>query len=123
MINRGEMYRIKMDNKDGIKPKNTNTYRYKYIIIIGYDCNNLYGVVVTNTRDHPLIPIEFQYPLKHNEYDCFVNCYKLYEVSSARLTQDCFQGSISDDDYKLIVGCVRTSPLISKKVLKKFHIS
>ena len=122
MIKTGDVYRIKMDNSDGIKPKGTDLYRYKYIIIIGHDENSLYGSVVTNTKDHPLIPVEFQYPLTHNEYKCFVNCYKLYEVSSERLTPDCYNGNISDADYELIVGCVKTSPLVSKKTLKKFGI-
>ena len=74
---------------------------------------------LTNT----LIPIEFQYPLKHNGYKCFVNCHKLYEVSLDRLTRDNHQGNILDtDDYELIVECVKKSPVISKKKLKKFGI-
>jgi len=122
MIRPGNVYRIKMYHSDGIKPKGTDTYRYKYIIIIGYDGYDFYGIVSTNTRDHHIIPIEFQYPLKHHGYNCFVNCYQLHQVSSARLTSDCYEGKISDDDFELIFECVKKSPLISEKVLKKFGI-
>ena len=122
MITLGDVYRIKMYQTDGIKPKGKDTFRYKYIIIIGYDGNNYYGVVSTNTRDHHLVPIEFQYPLKHDGYDCFVNCFKLHQVSSVRLTQDCFKGKVSNDDFELIVGCVKDSPRIPENVLKKFGI-
>ena len=122
MIKIGDFYRIKMDDKDGITPKGNDTHRYKYVIIIGHDKNTLYGAVVTNTKDHHLIPIEFQYPISLHEYKCYVNCHKLYEVSSERLKPDCFQGNISKDDYELIVGCVKTSQLISNKKLKKFGL-
>jgi hypothetical protein len=108
--------------EDGIKPKGDDTHRNKYIIIIGYDGNILYGVVVTNTKNHHLIPDEFQYPLTHNGYKCFANCYKLHEVSPKRLTPDCYQGNISEDDHELIVECVKTSPLIPKKVLRKYGL-
>ena len=122
MIRLGDFYRIKMDNSDGIAPKGNDTYRYKYIIIIGHDKNNLYGAVVTNTKDHHLVPIEFQYPINLHGYKCYVNCHKLYEVSSKRLASDCYQGNISKNDYELIVECVKMSPLIPKKKLEKFGL-
>jgi len=122
MIALGDVYRIKMYLADGIKPKGKDTYRHKYIIIIGYDGVNYYAAVSTNTRDHHLVPIEFQYPIKHNGYNCFVNCFKLHQVSSLRLTKDCHQGKISEDDFDLIIGCVKCSPRIPKNVLKKFKI-
>ena len=122
MIKLGDVYRIKMYKSDGIRPKGTDTFRYKYIIIVGYDGNSFYGAVATNTRDHHIVPIEYQYPLNHQGYNCFVNCYKLHEVSSVRLTSDCYEGEISDDDFELIVGCVRNSPIIPAKVLKKYGV-
>jgi len=122
MIQPGDFYRIKMYHSDGIKPKGDDTYRYKYIIILGHDGNNFYGIVSTNTRDHHLVPIDFQYPLRQDGYNCYVNCYQLHQVSSARLTPDCYKGKISDDDLELIVGCVKNSPLIHKKILKRFGI-
>lgn len=118
----GDVYRIKMYPEDGIKPKGDDTYRYKYIVIVGHDGDTLYGAVVTNTKDHHIIPVEFQYPLTHNGYKCFANCYKLHEIPSKKLTQDCYNGNISMNDYKLIVECVKTSPVIPKKKLKKFGL-
>ena len=121
MIKPGEVYRIKMYRTDNIDPKNY-AYRYKYIIVVGYDGDKLYGVVATNTRDHHLVPIEFQYPLTHQGYKCFVNCYQLHQVSITRLTQDCYEGKISDDDLELIVGSIKTSPIVSEKTIKKFGL-
>ena len=122
MIQVGGVYRIRMYLSDGIRPKGEDSYRHKYIIIVGYDGENYYGAVATNTHDHHLVPIEYQYPLKHQGYSCFVNCYQLHQVSSVRLTQDCYKGKISDDDFELIVGCIKNSPLVHDKVLKKFGI-
>jgi hypothetical protein len=111
-----------MYRNDGIIPKGNDAYRNKYIVIIGHDGKNLYGAVATNTRDHHLVPIDFQYPFKHEGYNCFVNCYQLHQVSSERLTDDCYKGKISDEDFELIVECVKDSPLIQEKLLKKFGI-
>jgi len=122
MITIGDVYRIKMNQNDGITPKGNDSYRYKYIIIIGYDGNNYYGAVTTNTRDHHLVPIEFQYPIKLSGYNCFVNCYKLHQVSILRLTPDCFTGRISNDDFDLIIGCVKESPRIPVSELREFRI-
>jgi hypothetical protein len=122
MIQPGNVYRIRMYQSDGIIPKGADTYRYKYIIIVGHDGNNFYGIVSTNTRDHHLVPIEFQYPLKHNDYRCYVNCYQLHQVSSKRLLPDCYKGKIADDDFELIIESVKNSPLIHEKILKKFGI-
>lgn len=122
MIKAGDVYRIKMDNKDGITPKDADEYRCKYIIILGYDGDSFYGAVATNTKDHPLVPAAFQYPIELNKYKCFANCYKLHEVSEKRLTKDCYMGNISEEDIELIIGCVKTSPMISRKTLEKFRI-
>jgi len=118
----GDVYRIKMCQEDGISPKGYDTFRYKYIIIVGNNGNTLCGAVVTNTKDHPIIPVEFQYPLTHNGYKCFANCYKLHEIPSNKLTQDCYHGNISMNDCELIITCLKTSPVISKKKLKKFGL-
>jgi len=80
MITLGDVYRIKMYQSDGIMPKGNDTFRFKYVIIIGYDGENYYGAVSTNTRDHHLVPMEFQYPLKHDGYDCLLFNEK-YHVS------------------------------------------
>jgi hypothetical protein len=119
----GDVYRIRMYPEDGIKPRGDDTYRYKYIIIVGRDNNNeFYGAAVTNTKDHHLIPVTFQYPLIHQGYRCYVNCYKLYNVPSKRLEPDCHHGNITKEHYDLIVECIKTSPMIPKKVLKKYGL-
>jgi len=121
-MKQGEVYRIKMYLEDGIKPKNTDSYRYKYIIIVGDDGKNLYAAVATNTKDHHLIPVEFQYPLKISGYNCFVNCYKVYQVSYQRLNSVDFKGEISCEELYYIKECISNSPKISLELLKKFGI-
>ena len=54
--------------------------------------------------------------------NCYVNCYQLHQVSSARLEKDCYKGKIFDDDFELIVECVKNSPLVEEKTLKRFGI-
>jgi hypothetical protein len=122
MIKLGDVFRIRMDTDDGIVPKGMDSYRYKYIVIIGYDGKNCHAALVTNTNDHYLVPIKFQYPLCHNGYKCFVNCFRLFDVSTNRLTQNCYKGKISDVDFDLIIGCVKESPRIIPSDLKRYGI-
>jgi len=122
MIKIGDIYRIRMYKGDGITPKGDDEYWAKYIIVIGHDGGNYYGVVVTNTCDHRLVPIEFQYPLNDGGYKCYVNCYDLRQVSKKRLTRECYKSSVSEDDIRLIIECLKGSPAVSKKTLKKFGL-
>jgi hypothetical protein len=123
MIEQGDVFRIKMYPKDGITPKRTNSYRYKYMVIIGCDNENCYAALVTNTKDHRLVPVEFQYPLRHNGYNCFVNCFKMFYVSTNRLTRDCYDGKISNDDLELIIECVKSSHGIKPEDKMKYGIT
>ena len=84
MIQIGDVYRIKMYHDDGIKPKGTDIYREKYIIIIGHDGINLYGAVATNTRDHHLVPITFQYPLNLSGYPAEEKIYSSIRLAAMR---------------------------------------
>jgi hypothetical protein len=123
MIQCGDVYRIPMNKSDGISPKGNAVDRNKYIIIIGEeDGGDYFGVVVTNTKDHHLIPMEFQYPITMDNYQCFANCFKLYEIHKSRLQKKYHQGRILNDDLELIIGCIRTSPRISAKQLEKYGI-
>ena len=117
MIEIGAVYRIRMYPSDGITPE-----KPKFIIIVGYDNDGFYGAVVTNTNDHPLIPIEFQYPIRIKGYRCYVNCRKLYQISSSRLDERLYIGNISDEDIELIIRCVQDSDIISVNDLIRFGI-
>ena len=117
MIEIGAVYRIRMYPTDGIRPE-----KPKFIIIVGYDNDGFYGTVVTNTRDHPKIPIEFQYPIRLDGYRCYVNCRKLYQISSLRLKTSLYKGNISDEDLELIIECVQDSDIISVNDLIRFGI-
>jgi len=46
----------------------------------------------------------------------------LHQVSILRLTPDCFTGRISNDDFDLIIGCVKESPRIPVSELREFRI-
>jgi len=121
MLKVGSIFRIKMYPENGITPKENDIYRYKYIIV-GYDGEKFYGTVVTNTKDHHLVPIEFQYPLNLDGHKCFANCQVLYPVSSSRLTEQFYKGKISNEDIELILECVKTSPVIHNNELRKFGL-
>ena len=124
----GDIYKIPMDEKDGITPKG-GKYRDKLIIILGVDSKNEYvGVVVANSNINLLWDdFNFQYELKHEKYkkglvkDSYVDCSILYSVDQNRITGKELD-TIDLVDYEAIVNKIRKRPDITKRTLKNFNL-
>ena len=53
----GNVYRIKMDARNGIIPKAGTTSRNKFFIVLGFDDDgNVYGGVIINSNINPNVP-------------------------------------------------------------------
>lgn len=60
-INIGNVYRIKMNEKNGIKPKPGDNSRNKYFIVLGIDHEGIvYGGVIINSKINPHIPMSIK---------------------------------------------------------------
>ena len=125
----GNVYKIPMNEEDGITVKDDYDFRNKYIIVLGVDGkNNILGVVVTNSQINLLHhEFDFQYEIKQEKYeeifekDSYVDCSKLYSVYEGRIKYK-KKGKINIDDYDAIVNKVRKHPDITKRTLKKFNL-
>lgn len=131
--NIGEVYKMKLTKKEGVKDKNKgDDGRHKYFIIVGIENDIAIGIVLINSDINEKLPQklkELHYPLKASKYNflkhnSFACCGNLKEVKIERFKNLLEQpkGKIDDDDLILIIGAVIESPYISPKILKRFEL-
>ena len=124
----GNIYKIPMNEKDGITPKGGYDNRDKFIIIVGKNNpNDYYGVVVVNSKINILFAdYNFQYELKHDKYtgilkeNSYVDCTSIKRVIKERVIDSL--GKIDDSDFESIVKKLKIHPNISKHELRKYNI-
>lgn len=90
-IEKGNVYRIEMDESNGITPKHSgDTSRHKYFIVLGFDnAGNVYGGVIMNSEINKFTPpaiVQLQIPVQRIRYpflmhDSYVNCAEIKEVT------------------------------------------
>lgn len=127
----GDVYKIDMDESDGITPKDGYSTRLKYFVVLGYDDEgHIYGGVVINSKINANLPsyIRDYYmeipcsKYKFLIYDSFVNCSKIMTTNSKKLLKGDKLGEILQEDLDLIIGTVCGSPKESKKRLQQFGL-
>jgi len=133
-IQPGGIFRMKLTTEEGIIPKEKDDdYRIKYFIVIGKTKDKkVIGFVVINSCINQNLSIQLQqlhYPLRVAKYsfldhDSYVCCGELKEITishfSERTCQSC--GTIDKEDLEYITEAVITSPIETKKHLRKFGL-
>lgn len=118
-INIGNVYRIKMNEKNGIKPKPGDNSRNKYFIVLGIDHEGIvYGGVIINSKINPHIPMsikKYHVPIECSRYsfldhDSFVDCSKLKTTTIEKFGHWQFLGALLEEDVQLITATIQKSP-------------
>lgn len=134
-IQRGDVIRMKMTPKEGVKPKNDGKEtRNKYFIVLGKTENGkLVGFVLINSNINKHLSSalrDLHYPLHFSKYaflekNRFVDCAQLKEITlenfSDRYKCQSF-GKIDEEDLQHITQAVISSPIETPKHLKKFGL-
>lgn len=127
----GNVYRIEMDETNGIKPKNGDASRNKFFVVLGFDENgDAYGGVIINSIINPRIPQsvrDWHMPIKCEKYsflehDSFVDCSKLKQVNPGKFGKWKFLGVITLEDVQMIIATVQGSPNETKAHLAMFGL-
>lgn len=128
----GNIYRIRMDESNGITPKKPgDTYRDKYFVVLGFDSEgNVYGGIVINSQINRHLPppiAALQIPILRIHYsfldhDSYLDCASLKAVSPEKFRQWKYLGKLRDIDQTIVFDSVKNSPSISKADLKRFGI-
>ena len=127
----GDVYRIKMDERNGIKPKAGDKSRNKYFIVLGFDSEgNAYGVVIINSEINPNIPQSMKNCHLHIEcskysfldHDSYVDCSKLKIANIEKFGKWQYLGFFSLEDVQLITTTIQGSPNETKEHLAMFGL-
>ncbi len=131
VFQRGDVYLLHLNEEDGITVKNGNTYQPKYFVVLGHDeLGNVYGGVVYDSeinQNHVppylkdlYLPVEdcTKYPwLSHK---CFIDCSELKLTKRHKLLKGKLVGKLAEDDVKMIVKTVKSSPNENQIRLKTY---
>ena len=130
-ISVGDVHFVTLDETNGITPKEGTT-RNKFFIVLGFDSEgNVIGGLVINSNVNYNIPhtvTDYQLPvtveqcpfLQHNS---FVNCSRLIIPNREKFSRNTYRGTVDDKELmNIIIGTVKESPTINKKLLHKFNI-
>lgn len=130
-ISVGDVHFVTLDETNGITPKEGTT-RNKFFIVLGFDSEgNVIGGLVINSNVNYNLPhtvTDYQLPvtveqcpfLQHNS---FVNCSRLIIANREKFSRNTYRGTVDDEGLmNIIIGTVKESPTINKKLLHKFNI-
>lgn len=127
----GDVFLIPMDRRNGITPKDGDTYRNKYFIVLGFDNRGcVYGGVIINSGINQRVFQSIQdwhMPIKKAKYtflehDSYVDCSRLKYVDIQKFSIWNFKGVIEHDDIALIIGAIKESPNEKRENLSRFGI-
>jgi len=134
-INKGDIFRMKMTEAEGITPKNNkDDFRYKYFVVVGRtEDDNLIGFVVINSEINKFLSQKIKmlhYPISKKDYpfldhDSFIHCGELKEIAIDMFLERYntgTHGSLSESDMNIVIESLLESPTETAKHLKKFNI-
>lgn len=128
-MNVGDVYIVPLNEENGITPKNGDSVRNKFFIVLGFDNEGyVYGGVVMNSKVNLKMREEviiYQMPIKCSNYpflryDSYVNCASIIIANPNKLVKKV--GKMLDEDLELIIDAVKESPTINKKMLIRFGL-
>ena len=127
----GDVYKIELSKADGIIPKNGYDTRDKFFVVLGFDeQGNVYGGILFNSKINQNLPTlikDYHMPISAKAYpfllhDSFLNCTKIFSVTSTHLWKGEKLGTINTDDFDLIRSTVCGYPNAIPKELKRFGL-
>lgn len=134
-IQPGDVYRMELTPREGVKPKNIgDTSRNKYFIVMGVTPDGaLIGFVLINSEINQNIPPSVRashYKILASDYpflqrDRYVCCGELKEIETTVFFQrfkDGAVGTIRPEHLDAIRGIVAMSANVSAKVLRDYNI-
>ena len=128
----GNVYLLNLNENNGITPKDGDSTRNKFFIVLGFDNDgNVIGGLVINSNINNKLPstiTDYQLPITVEQcpflnHNSFINCSKIIIANRTKITMQSYRGEISDPELmKLIFDTVKESPTINQKQLETFGI-
>ncbi|KGF44959.1 hypothetical protein HMPREF0647_04720 [Prevotella bivia DNF00320] len=127
----GDVYKIELSKADGIIPKNGYDTRDKFFVVLGFDeQGNVYGGILFNSKINQNLPTlikDYHMPISAKVYpflshDSFLNCTKIFSLTSTHLMKGEKLGTINTTDFELICSTVCSYPNAVPRELKRFGL-
>lgn len=128
----GNVYLLNLNENNGITPKDGDSTRNKFFIVLGCDNDeNVIGGLVINSNINNKLPstiTDYQLPITVEQcpflnHNSFINCSKIIIANRTKITMQSYRGEISDSKLmELIFNTVKESPTINQKQLETFGI-
>lgn len=137
IVEEGDVYRMRLDEREGIVPKNiSDAGRNKFFIVCGHDSEgNAFGFFVVDTLINPSLPQarkEKHVKIEASKYsfldgtDRYVDCSDFKMISKERFTElfsaDKGKAKIQPEDVEKYKQEALTYRNANKKLLKRFGI-
>ena len=121
----GDVYKIELSKADGIIPKNGYDTRDKFFVVLGFDGGILFNSKIN--QNLPTLIKDYHMPISAKAYpflshDSFLNCTKIFSVTSTHLWKGEKLGTINTDDFDLIRSTVCGYPNAIPLELKRFGL-
>lgn len=134
-IQAGDVYRMQLTIKEGVKPKGENDVsRNKYFIVMGVSPDgSLIGFVLINSDVNKNIPVRARnshYKIHVSDYpfleqDRYVCCGELKEIETSIFFErfrNGMIGKINDNHLEAIRGMIAMSANVSTRILRDYNI-
>lgn len=128
----GNVYLLNLNENNGITPKDGDSTRNKFFIVLGFDNDgNVIGGLVINSNINNKLPstiTDYQLPITVEQcpflnHNSFINCSKIIIANRTKITTQSYRGEISDSKLmELIFNTVKESPTVNRKQLETFGI-
>lgn len=135
VFNPGEIYRLKLTEKEGVKPKNQgDNGRNKYFVVLGTtDDGELIGFVLINSDINQYLPNEVKalhYQITVKDYpflkkDSYICCSELKHIESTHFFerfQDKAVAVLSDKHLEVVKNLLAQSPGVSAAAMQNFGL-
>jgi hypothetical protein len=129
----GKILEMRLDESDGIVPKDGYESRRKYFVVLGeYKNDSVIGVFLINSdvnknSINTKELIDCQFPLKEADYetildyDSYLDCSEIMELSKIKInTLGAELGQLTDSDKGLVIDTIEKSEVIPPKQKRKF---
>lgn len=129
-ISKGSVVYLPLSEEEGLHLVNGYDVRNKFVAIVGVlPDGTVIGSLLVNTKasaGNDKVD-QCQYPLKKDkyswlDYSSWLDCSRIVPIVRSKVLSGRYCGKLSDEDFGLVIQCIKDTTLISNKIKKKYGI-
>ena len=130
-ISKGSVVYLPLSEEEGLRFTDGYDVRNKFVTIIGVlPDGTVIGSLLVNTKasaGNEKVD-QCQYPLKKEkyawlDYSSWLDCSRIVPIARSKVLSGRYCGKLSDEDFNLVIQCIKNTTLISNKIKKKYGIN